>query len=176
MDQFIGEIRIFPGNFVPAGWAACAGQLLLVRQNSTLFAVIGTTYGGDGSTDFRLPDLRDRFPMGHGTGLGLSPYDAGETVGQATVTLNSQQMPSHGHALQVVATGNATSPAGRMLAVPRSGRAATKGFATPGAPGTTSLQLATLAPSGDGWAHNNMPPFLAMTFAIALDGEFPPRS
>ena len=169
-DPFIAEIRIFPSNFAPQGWAFCNGQLLPIAQNTALFSLLGTTYGGDGHTVFALPDLRDRFPMHPGQGPGLSLRDLGETGGSATVTPAATQMPTHTHA-----------PAGSSLAAETATPSATVLPAATAAPvygpltDPVSLAAEALAPAGGGQPHENRQPYLALNFCIALQGIYPPR-
>ena len=157
-DQFVAEIRLFAGNFAPTGWAFCNGQLLPISQNTALFSLLGTTYGGDGRSTFALPDLQDRVPIHTGSsqpGPGLSVRDLGEQGGASTVTLLPSEMPLHGHPAAGgagstdVATGNVPAAGGRYAA----------------GPGPSSNQ-----------PHNNRPPYLGLTYIIALQGIFPPRS
>jgi microcystin-dependent protein len=173
-DAFVGEIRIFGGNFAPKGWAFCDGQLLPTFQNSALFSLLGTTYGGNGTTNFALPDLQGRAPLHAGQGPGLTQRVLGETGGQTTVTLTPAQMPVHNHVAKA-SGGQATqnSPAGNVWAV-GVGRRGQLFYAS--APGTgPAMSAAALDPAGGGQPHNNMPPYLALNFIIALQGIFPPR-
>ncbi len=169
-EAFIAEIRVFPYNFVPRGWAACDGQLISIASNVALFALLGTTYGGDGRTTFALPDLRGRFPMGQGQGPGLSNRQLGEQVGTETVTLAAQQMPAHNHALLSTSSANSSSPSGAALA-----NVATNGsvYRTPG---TLVPSGSTLSPTGGGQPHDNRQPALALIFCIATQGIFPSRT
>src|SRR3954449_4613998 len=173
MDPFVAEIRIFPFNFAPKGWAWCDGQILPLSQNTALFSLLGTTYGGDGKSTFALPDLQGSAPMHPGQGPGLSLHDLGESGGSDTVTLLASETPVHRHDVFAVAAdpGDLQAPsATRALA--RSGA----GFAyVPGAAGATLAPVA-LAPSGGDQPHNNMQPYLTFNFNIALQGVFPPRS
>ncbi|HEY7589551.1 MAG TPA: tail fiber protein [Candidatus Limnocylindrales bacterium] len=169
-DPFVAEIRIFPFNFAPTGWAQCNGQLLPISQNTALFSLLGTTYGGDGKSTFALPDLRGNGPMHPGQGPGLSLHDLGETGGSETVTLLTSEIPAHSHAL-VASQSDAIEriPAGQRLATGI-------GVGMYGAPGSpVSLGQAALAPTGGGQPHNNMQPYLTLNFCIALQGVFPPR-
>ncbi|RZU63739.1 microcystin-dependent protein [Microterricola gilva] len=175
-DPFVAEIRMFPFNFAPQGWAWCDGQLLPLSQNTALFSLLGTTYGGDGKTTFALPNLNGSFPMHPGQGPGLSLRSLGEQGGRQTVTLLESEIPAHGHALNALPiSGTSNSAEGRMLAAPRYGRAQERSYAEQNAPGITKLSPAGLSSAGDDQPHNNMPPYLTLYFAIALQGVFPPR-
>jgi microcystin-dependent protein len=170
MDPFIAEIRIFPFNFAPKGWALCDGQLLPLSQNTALFTLLRTTYGGNGETTFALPDLQGRVPMHPGQGPGLSLHDLGETGGSETVSLLESEIPSHSHPLNTVNDiGTSPSPANVYLAKAPAYSSAPSG-------GSVKLNLAALSPTGGGQPHNNMQPYLTMHFCIALQGVFPPRS
>jgi microcystin-dependent protein len=172
-EPYVGEIMMFAGNFAPQGWAFCDGQLLSIAQNTALFSLLGTYYGGDGQTTFALPDLRGRLPMhtGSGPGPGLSPRSLGESGGTESVTLSSTQMPAHSHPLQVDnANGTTASPVGTLLARDPSGTPAYGVNAT----GTLSAQA--IASAGGSQPHQNMPPFLAINYCISLYGIYPPRS
>ncbi|KQW46370.1 MULTISPECIES: phage tail protein [unclassified Roseateles] len=170
-DPFIAEIRVMPYNFVPVGWASCDGQLLPIAQNTALFALLGTTYGGNGKTNFALPDLRGSFAMGAGQGPGLSPRDLGQVVGQAAVALQAHEMPSHSHALRAGSTPGATSPAGNVMAPTTNGA---KVYRAPGA--AAVMDAAAISPAGASLPHENRQPYQALNFCIALQGIFPPRS
>lgn len=166
-EQFISEIRIFAGNYPPAGWAFCNGQLLLITQHQTLFKLIGTTYGGNGTTNFAVPNLGGRVPMHFGTGPGLTPRVRGETGGTEAVTLTSQQIPSHTHQLIAsTAAGNATNPQNNLIA---DGPA----FAYLEAAPDTSLSPVAAAPVGGSQPHENRMPYLVVSFIIALTGVIP---
>ena len=172
-DPFVAEIRIFPFNFAPTGWAWCDGQLLPLSQNTALFSLLGTFYGGDGESSFALPDLQGRAPMHPGQGPGLSLHDLGETGGSETVTLLESEIPSHSHSLRAnPQLGDSPSPApNAVLARPGTLNA----FQT-----TTNSNLAPMAPqalppAGGDQPHNNMQPYLTFYFCIALQGAFPPR-
>jgi len=171
-DPFVAEIRIFPFNFAPKGWAWCDGQLLPLSQNTALFSLLGTTYGGDGKSTFALPDLQGRAPMHPGQGPGLSLHDLGETGGSETVTLLESEIPAHTHALRAQSTtGTKSTPSGNSLA-------RTSG-ATPYIPPAGALNpmsAQSLAPAGGDQPHNNLMPYLTFYFCIALQGVFPPRS
>jgi microcystin-dependent protein len=175
MDPFIGEIRIFAGSFAPRGWAVCNGQLLAIAQNTALFSLLGTTYGGDGRTTFALPNLQGSAPLMAGQGTGLSARELGETGGQPTVTLLASQLPAHSHAVSGTTTpGSVPDPAGDVWGVAGVARGTVMSSARPGSPPQMS-PLAFAAP-GSGRPHNNMPPYLVLTFIIALQGIYPPRS
>jgi microcystin-dependent protein len=172
-DQFVAEIRMFPTNFAPKGWAFCDGQLLPISQNTALFSLLGTTYGGDGRSTFGLPNLQGRAPMHPGQGSGLSLRGLGEETGQENVTLLPSQIPAHSHPLNA-ANSDATSstPEQQLVA---SGQGGVKVFGpSTGTPVTLAAQMA--APAGGGFPHNNMMPYLTLNFCIALQGIFPPRS
>ena len=166
-DQFISEIRIFAGNYPPAGWAFCNGQLLLISQHQILFKLIGTTYGGNGTTNFAVPNLGGRVPMHFGTGPGLTPRVRGETGGAEEVTLTSQQIPSHTHSLIAsTAAGNATNPQNNLIA---DGPA----FAYLEAAPDTQLAPVAAAPVGGSQPHENRMPYTVVSFIIALTGVIP---
>jgi microcystin-dependent protein len=172
-DPFVAEIRIFPFNFAPRGWAWCDGQLLPLSQNTALFSLLGTTYGGNGKSNFALPDLQGRAPMHPGQGPGLSLHDLGETGGSETVSLLESEIPAHSHALgaQNVALGGAVSPVGNVLNRPASGNLY----------GSVNPTIVTMAPegitpAGGDQPHNNLQPYLTFYFCIALQGVFPPRT
>jgi microcystin-dependent protein len=170
-DPFVAEIRIFPFNFAPKGWAWCDGQLLPISQNTALFSLLGTTYGGDGKSTFALPDLQGRAPMHPGQGPGLSLHDLGETGGSQTVTLLESEIPAHSHTVSAsLADGTSQTPAGEKLAT----GIGIGQYAAPGA--VTQLSPNALAPAGGDQPHNNMQPHLTFYFNIALQGIFPPRS
>jgi len=171
-DPFVAEIRIFPFNFAPKGWAFCNGQLLPLSQNTALFSLLGTTYGGDGKSTFALPDLQGSAPLHPGQGQGLSLYDLGQTGGSETVTLLVSEMPFHTHTLQAFAT-----PAD--LKEPQAGTVLTRN--QNGAIYNTTIsnfvQMApqALSPAGGSLPHNNMMQYLTLNFCIALQGVFPAR-
>ena len=173
MDPFLAEIRMFPFTISPTGWARCNGQLLPISQNTALFSLLGTAYGGDGKSVFALPDIQGSVPMHPGQGPGLSNHLLGEVGGAETVTLLESEIPSHTHAWQVAAgeIGDERSPADRSLA-----RTTGVGGNLYGA--ATSLVLTapeSLAPAGGDQPHNNMQPYLTFFFNIALQGVFPRR-
>jgi microcystin-dependent protein len=171
-DPFVAEIRIFPFNFAPKGWAWCDGQLMPLSQNTALFSLLGTTYGGNGKSNFALPDLQGRAPMHPGQGPGLSLHDLGETGGSETVTLLESEMPAHSHGLVARNfTANSDIPAGLTVAKPGAGPNI---YAPPGP--LTSMSDQSLAPAGGDQPHNNLQPYLTFFFCIALQGVFPPRT
>jgi len=174
-DPFVAEIRIFPFNFAPKGWAFCDGQLLPISQNTALFSLLGTTYGGDGKSTFALPDLQGNAAMHPGQGPGLSLHDLGETGGSETVTLLTSEMPAHAHAVgrALNDAGNSISPANSVWAQSAAGRGAAALY-TDGA-ATAPVQLQSLNVTGGGLPHNNMQPYLTLNFCIALQGVFPAR-
>jgi microcystin-dependent protein len=174
---FLAEIRIFAGNFAPFGWAFCNGQVLPISQNTALFSLLGTTYGGNGTSNFALPNLQNSAPMHAGQGTGLSTRDLGDSAGEASVTLGVAQLPSHNHSVGAFdAAGDQTSPLGTVFAEARRGRAFIPAYATvpPSPPDTMSPEAVENA--GGGGAHNNLQPYLGLSFIIALQGVFPARN
>lgn len=170
-EAFIGEIRIFGGNFAPRGWNFCDGSTLPIAQYDALFALIGTTYGGDGQSTFSLPDLRSRAPLHQGQGPGLTPRVIGEVGGTENVTLVTAQLPAHTHGLQAT-TSDATTPtpsASVMLAA----NAGVKLYSPKPATVATGNSAAT---TGGSQPHSNVMPYLAVNFIIALEGIFPPQN
>ena len=171
-DPFVAEIRIFPFNFAPKGWAWCDGQLMPLSQNTALFSLLGTTYGGNGKSNFALPNLQGSAPMHPGQGPGLSLHDLGETGGSETVSLLESEMPAHTHGMNANAfTGNNVAPAPtNSLAESTGGNV----YAAANSP-LTQAALQSLSPAGGDAPHNNMMPYLTFYFCIALQGVFPPR-
>jgi microcystin-dependent protein len=169
-DQFLAEIRIFPFNFPPTGWAFSNGQIMPISQNTALFSLLGTTYGGDGKSTFALPDLQDRAPMQPGQGQGLSLRDLGEMSGVESITLLVSEMPVHTHTLSAsLSDGLERFPTDQMTA-----QGIGVGlYAAPGA--ITQMAFQALPPAGGGLPHNNMQPYLTLNFCIALQGIFPQR-
>jgi microcystin-dependent protein len=165
-QPFVGEIRMFGGNFAPAGWLFCEGQLLPISENETLFNLIGTTYGGDGQSTFALPDLRGRLPVHQGNGSVIS-----EQAGVEQVTLTVQQVPAHTHALRASANVADSTVPGPTRALATADNATITPYGTD-AP-TTTLNLNSLGPSGGGQPHSNMQPYLCVSFIISLFGIFP---
>ncbi|WP_372788778.1 phage tail protein [Paraconexibacter sp.] len=172
-DPFIAEIRVFAGNFAPRGWAFCDGQLLPLAQNTALFSLLGTTYGGDGRTTFALPNLKDRAPLGPRRAPGLSLYALGESGGEATVTLVQTQIPAHTHTVKAVPDPAEVQAPAPDRAFARSG----PGFAYQSNSSTNLVPMANqaLSPNGGGQAHDNRQPLLVLNYIIALQGIFPPR-
>ena len=173
-NPFVAEIRIFAGNFAPTGWALCNGQLMSISQNTALFSLLGTTYGGDGKTTFALPNLQGSVPVQAGQGPGLSLYDLGEQIGTQTVTLLDSEMPAHAHTIMadpLVTNAKQTSP---LNNVP--GNLTGKTDYTSTAPaGGNNMSFAMASIAGGSLPHNNMMPYLALTYIIALQGVFPAR-
>jgi len=170
-EPFIAEIRIFAGNFAPRNWAFCNGQLLPVAQNTALFSLVGTTYGGDGRTSFGLPDLQGRAPMHPGRGPGLTSRRLGERTGVETVVLNETQIPSHSHGARGSENAAVASTPANNYVARGAGRGANTYLNADTGVGTTKQ----LTPTGGGLSHNNMQPYLAMYFIIALQGLYPSR-
>jgi microcystin-dependent protein len=172
-EPFIGEICMFAGNYPPTGWAFCNGQLLSISQNQALFALLGTAYGGNGTTTFALPDLRGRMPIHFGGVPGLTNRDIGQSGGSAAVALTQQQMPAHTHTLSATnGNGNQESPLGNAWATESQGITNLYSNATP----TTMMSAQAISAAGNGQPHENRSPFLAINFIIALTGVFPSRN
>lgn len=172
MNPYLGEIRIFGGNFAPKGWALCNGQLLSISSNTALFSILGTTYGGDGVRNFALPNLQSRVPIHWGHGSGLSQYIPGQSAGVENVTLTQPQMPQHNHTMGTLsAPGTASRPNTQLLAQPTAGNA----YGPVPSDGST-LNQAAISSAGGNQPHANLQPYLVMNFIIALQGIFPPRS
>ena len=180
MDEFIGIIKIFGGNFAPRGWALCNGQLLSISQYTALFSILGTTYGGDGRTTFALPDLRGRVAVGEGTGPGLPAVDLGELAGEPTHTLIQNEIPAHAHGAVVSSADAAQSAAtaGSTIATPgsSSGRSFTPTLGFNTSTPNTVLNPGSITPTGGSQPHNNMQPYLGVNYIICLDGVFPSRN
>jgi microcystin-dependent protein len=169
-DQFLAEIRMFPFNFAPTGWAFCDGQVMSISQNTALFALLGTTYGGDGKTTFALPNLQGSSPLQQGQGQGLGNYLLGQKDGQSTVILTASEIPFHNHTLGVGNNISETnSPQDMLMARPDSGAV----YATSSP--DRMMNPSTMSVTGGSLPHNNMQPYLTVNFCIALQGVFPPR-
>jgi microcystin-dependent protein len=173
-NPFVAEIRIFPFNFPPKGWAFCDGQILPLSQNTALFSLLGTTYGGDGKSNFALPNMQGNAPMHPGQGPGLSLHDLGETGGSDTVTLLESEIPAHGHSLMATPI-----PAIDFTPNPSVGFGKSAGIAaycTVSNTNLTQMSDNTIAPAGGDQPHNSLMPYLTLNFCIALQGVYPPRT
>jgi microcystin-dependent protein len=173
-DPFVAEIRMFPFNFAPKGWAFCDGQILPLSQNTALFSLLGTTYGGDGKSNFALPNLQGNVPMHPGQGTGLSEHFLGEAAGEETVTLIQAEMPAHSHAFQAT-----TQPGEDPAPAPTEALGRSVGgnlYQTNAAQNIVQLAATAAAPAGGSQPHNNLQPYLTLNFNIALQGVYPPRS
>ena len=172
-EPFIAEVKMFGGNFAPRGYTFCNGQLLPIAQNTALFSLVGTTYGGDGRTTLGLPNLEGRVPMGNGRGPGLTPRRLGEKGGAETVTLSETQMPNHNHSLMASdeEADRRTPASNRALAESVGGS-----LYAPASSTMAAMDARSLPAAGGGGAHNNMQPYLALSFIIALVGQYPSRS
>lgn len=173
-QPYVGEIRIFAGNFPPVGWMFCEGALLPISENETLFQLIGTTYGGDGQSTFGLPNLASRVPLHCGQGTGLSNYQLGESGGVESVTLSTNQMPIHTHAMLATDSGQALSPANAFFATATSSQAGVVAY-DPNPP-TTPLVSTTIQPQGGSQPHDNIQETLALNYIISLFGVFPSQN
>ena len=171
MSPYVGEIRMFGGNFAPAGWMFCQGQLLPISENDVLFTLIGTTYGGDGQETFALPDLASRVPVHMGTAASGITYQSGEAAGVEQVTLTVQQIPVHTHSmLASTSAGTAASPLGSVLAASGSSNVYRPG------PSSVALSPQTVGATGGSQPHTNLQPYLCINFIISLFGVFPPQT
>jgi microcystin-dependent protein len=168
MEPFLGQIQLFGFGWAPTGWALCNGQLLSISQNTALFSLLGTTYGGDGRVTFGLPDLRGRVPLGFGQGPGLSNYDLGELAGNESVTLVTQEIPSHNHGVQGSATATSKSPANLVPAFNSAGSAY-------GDPDGTLMSGSMTQNTGNNQPHDNRQPYLGACYCIATEGIYPSR-
>ena len=172
MDPFVAEIRIFPFNFAPKGWAFCDGQLMPISQNTALFALLGTTYGGDGKSTFALPNLQGEAAMHPGQGQGLSQRFLGEIGGSETVTLLVSEIPVHTHTMNALSLVASTALPSNEVALARSGNGSAYRDASAG---VVTMSPQAVTPAGGSLPHNNMMPYLTLNFCIALQGVFPPR-
>ena len=172
-QPYLGEIRMFGGNFAPRGNALCNGQLLAISQNTALFSILGTTYGGNGTSNFALPDLRGRVPIHMGQGPGLSNYVLGQQDGSEAVTLNTTQIPSHTHIANCHSeAGNSKDPTNNVWSKDAGVSSAVFSNATPDG----IMNPNAIAPAGGNQPHTNIQPYLTITFIIALEGIFPSRN
>jgi microcystin-dependent protein len=172
-NQFVGEIRVFGCNFAPTGWAFCDGQLLPISQNTALFSLLGTFYGGDGKSTFALPDMQGNIPIGQGQGAGLNDYFLGQQGGAAEITVLQSEIPVHNHNVQFDSSNgsNTASPAGNGL-----GTSAATNIYTSATSPQVPFNFQAISVAGSSFPHNNMMPYLTLNFCIALQGIFPPRS
>ncbi|MCO7227296.1 phage tail protein [Pleionea sp. CnH1-48] len=171
-DAYIGEIRMFAGNFAPRSWALCDGQIMAISQNDALFSLLGTTYGGDGRTSFALPDLRGRVPINYGTGPGLQPYGLGQQYGVERVTLATSQIPSHNHPMQAALNDvSSPNPSSQIL-----GQTPADFYHEYEQGRESEFSEHAVQNTGASQAHSNLMPSLCVNFIIALFGLYPPRS
>ncbi|MGO8739001.1 phage tail protein [Rhodoblastus sp.] len=181
-DQFVAEIRIFPFNFAPVGWALCNGQLLPISQYAALFSLIGTFYGGNGTSNFALPNLQGAAPLNFGQGSGLSLRNIGQTGGETAVTLLTSQLPAHNHAISAsTSPGTTTTANGNQLGVGqsgggKSGQTVVNLYSPNPAQAKTGLAANSMSNAGGSLSHNNLQPYLTFNFCIALQGIYPSRS
>lgn len=179
-DNFLGEIRVFPYNFAPKGWALCNGQLLPISQNTALFSLLGTMYGGDGKTTFALPNLQGAAPVSFGQGPGLTLRSQGEVGGSDKVTLTTAQLPAHTHNVAVASTNDGTTasatPTASTVFGVEQARSVSSGYVSVGSQAAVAMNASAVAQAGNGQGHDNMPPYLVFSFCIALQGIFPSRS
>src|SRR5437868_5984515 len=174
-QPYVGEIRMFGGNFAPAGWMLCQGQLIPISENETLFNLIGTTYGGDGQSTFGLPSMASRVAVHQGTGSGLSTYQLGELAGVEQVTLSTQQIPIHNHAVLITQTNQQLGPGNAYFATATSSQAGVNAYDNAD-PADTPLVNTSLQPAGGSQPHDNFQPTLAINFIISLFGIFPSQN
>jgi len=170
-DPYIGEIRMFGGNFAPAGWAFCQGQLMPISENDALFTLLGTTYGGDGQETFGIPDLQGRAPLHQGQGNGTSNYIIGQKGGVESVTVTTNQLPVHNHAAPTTTTGQQASPTGAILAKATSTQAGLRIYSTNAS--NVVMNPATIPAVGGSQPHDNFQPTLAISYIISLFGIYP---
>jgi microcystin-dependent protein len=176
-SPFVGQLLLVPYNFAPKGWTFASGQIISISQNTALFSLLGTTYGGNGQTTFALPDLRGRVPIGQGQAPGLQNYDLGQVDGVETITLLTTEMPAHTHAYHTSNTkALAGDPNGGVLANNGSGPPPTNSYAPAGSSFNQTMSPNTVRPAGGNLPHENMAPYLTLNWIIALQGVFPPRS
>ena len=171
MEPFIGEIKMVGFGFAPRGYAQCNGQIMSISQNTALFSLLGTTYGGNGQTTFGLPDLRSRIPIHVGQGSGLSNYDLGQASGTETVTLTANQLPPHNHTVNASTAATTKNPTNTVPGVTGAGSS----YAETPTPGTT-MNAGMVTGGGSGQPHNNCQPYLCVNFVIAIEGVYPSRN
>ena len=170
-SPYLGEILLFAGNFAPSGWAICDGSLLPINQNQALFSILGTTYGGNGTTNFALPDLRSRVPVGFGQGSGLTNFVIGQSGGEESHQLSVNEIPSHNHvAAADNSGGTSATPVGNFPAINN------EGIQHYGSTSNGAMNASAIGNTGGGQSHNNLQPYLAINYIIALQGVFPARS
>jgi microcystin-dependent protein len=174
-QPYVGEIRMFGGSFSPAGWMSCQGQTIPISENDVLFTLIGTTYGGDGEETFNLPDLQGRAPLHQGTGPGGTTYQMGEKAGTESETLTTQQIPGHNHGMIASTAASTLSPSNALLTVPTSSQQGITIYNN-APPSFVALHPNTVQPTGGSQPHDNMQPFLSITFIISLFGVFPSQT
>jgi microcystin-dependent protein len=174
-DAYLGEIRVVPFNFAPNGWALCTGQILPISQYTALFSLLGTQYGGNGTSNFALPNLQGCAPINQGNGAGLTPRDMGETGGETAVTLLTSTIPSHAHIAQAGASSNSGTP-GPTVIFGGGGRGKQPAYAAASTPSAVQMNPQAVGLSGSSQPHNNLPPYLTLNFIIAMQGIYPPRS
>jgi len=175
-EAFLGEIRIFAGNYTPAGWALCEGQLLPIAQNTALFSILGTMYGGDGKTNFALPDLRGRVVVAFGQGPGLSPYQQGQVGGAESEKLTAAQMPAHSHAVGATEAATTNDPKGAVPAKAVGAGVTSAPHIYGAAPSGTAMNASMIGASGGGQPVSVMQPYLVINYIIALQGIYPSRN
>lgn len=174
-NPYVGEIRMVGFNFAPKGWALCNGQLLSINQNTALFSILGVTFGGNGTSDFGLPNLMAQAPLGYGNGAGLTPRTWGETGGEYKVTLLQSQLAQHTHPISCISgQGSSNSPSNAVWASAEGGRVPPPLYAS-ALPGRVNMNPAAVGIAGGNLPHNNLPPFLAINIIIALQGVYPQR-
>jgi microcystin-dependent protein len=177
MEAFIGQITLFAGNFAPRGWAFCQGQLLSIAQNTALYSILGTTYGGDGRTTFALPDLQGRSPIQQGQGAGLSNYVLGQQGGNETVTLQNSQMPAHNHSLNVNNTSGTTgNPTNAYPGFAVNSETGSEFPVYDAAAPNGTMNAGVIGLNGGSEPHENRPPYLALNYIICLEGIYPSRN
>jgi len=177
-DAYIGEIRTFGFNFAPKSWATCSGQIVSIAQNTALFSILGTTYGGNGQTTFALPDLRGRAPIHWGTGVGLANVSLGQVGGEENHLLTSQEMPTHNHTFAATTAAATKKPVNLGVFADDVDTQAVDYFATFNAPNSSYVNLNQLSmpPAGGSQPHNNMQPYLVLNICICMFGIFPSRN